>query len=454
MTVKFRRIVLLALLVATSVAAAPPNLNDYAQGVAIDASSDRPLIEAALPDEVYQTVTRMDLGDLRVFNAEGMPVPHALCAAPETSTPVVTEQSLSVFELRAAKRSSNDGARIEVQTTDGTQVNVNEAGGQRTVATDSRTHIIDAEAIEEHLRAIQFDWDSPDGASEAKVRIEASEDLDRWEVVIAASTLLKATRGAQELRRERIELPQRRYKYLRIERADGGPPLQLNAVIAERVSAASDIEPLWFMADPVAPSESDVLLFDAARLAPVRYARLRLPQENSSLRITLQSRPDQKSPWRDRWTGEAYSVATDTERRESPPARFDATADRFWRVELPKNAELYQAPVLELGYRPARLRFLAQGSGPFTLAFGSRRAELATPVACDGLLADVSEKDRVELIGEGYAGNTRVLGGDAAFEPLPKKTPVRLVVLWSVLIVGVGLLVVMALSLLKRVRTP
>jgi len=37
---------------------------------------------------------------------------------------------------------------------------------------------------------------------------------------------------------------------------------------------------------------------------------------------------------------------------------------------------------------------------------------------------------------------------------VPRETPVRLVVLWSVLIVGVGVLVAMALVLLKRVRTP
>ena len=45
-----------------------------------------------------------------------------------------------------------------------------------------------------------------------------------------------------------------------------------------------------------------------------------------------------------------------------------------------------------------------------------------------------------------------MLGGDDALRPLPRQTPVRLVVLWSVLIVGVGLLVAMALVLLKRVK--
>jgi hypothetical protein len=46
------------------------------------------------------------------------------------------------------------------------------------------------------------------------------------------------------------------------------------------------------------------------------------------------------------------------------------------------------------------------------------------------------------------------LGGDDALKPLPQKTPVKVVVLWAVLVLGVALLVGMALSLLKRVRHP
>ena len=56
------------------------------------------------------------------------------------------------------------------------------------------------------------------------------------------------------------------------------------------------------------------------------------------------------------------------------------------------------------------------------------------------------------MIGEGSAREFKTLGGETAFKPLPKKTPTRMIVLWSVLVVGVGLLVAMALSLLKRVR--
>jgi hypothetical protein len=441
-----------ALLIASSAFGAAPTPQDYAQGIDIFATESLPLVEATLPDAVYQGATSAALTDVRVFNADGLPVPHAFCAEPATTAATITEEQLPVFQLREAPTNASDGTRVELQTAGGTQINVVEPGSGEPMVANGRIHIIDARASDDPIRAIQFDWQSPDGASQAHVSIEASDDLDRWRVLVPASTLLLATLGNQQLRRERIELPQQSYDYLRVQRTDGGPPLGINRVVAERVGAVSEIEPAWFMATTLVTDDIQVLFFDSARRAPVSYARLRLPQENSSVRVTLHSRNDGKAPWVERWSGEAYRIVTDKERRESPPAHFAATSDRYWRLRIANDPQLYRATSLELGYRPARLRFLAQGRSPFTLAFGSRRAENAPASGCDALLADVGANERAQLVSPGIVGAPRSLGGEAALKPLPKQTPARLVVLWTVLIVGVGVLVAMALVLLKRVR--
>lgn len=437
--------------VACPAVAAPPSKDDYAQGAVIAPHAAAPIVELTAPDYVYRIVTRADLRDLRVFNADGAPVPHALCAAPETSAPLVKEHSAPVFELRTAPRAS-EGARIEVQTPAGAQVRMQESGAPDDAAARGGAHIIDVREIDQPLRAIQFDWASPDGASQASVRIEASDDLDRWERIVGSSTLLRAQAGTQTLRRERIETPLRAYKYLRVQRVDGGPPLVVRSVTAESVAPVVDVEPTWFLPNALVSAEPHILLFDTARAAPVGFARIRMTQANSAMRVILQSRAGENSPWRDRWSGEAYMVATGAQRRESPPARFAATADRYWRLLTPQDAAAAPRPIVEFGYRPLRVRFLTQGPGPYVLAYGSRRAELATPASCDGLLADVSAEERRRMIADAQLGAFQTLGGAAALKPPPKKTPARVIVLWSVLIAGVGLLVAMALSLLKRVR--
>jgi hypothetical protein len=440
-------------LVAGMSVAASPSKNDYASGMTVESPYTQPMVETVLPDEVYRVVTREDLGDLRVFNADGVPVPHAFCAAPQSGEPQVTEQSLPVFVLRGRDQVYTESSRVNVETAGGTRVDVQETSPPAPDVVSGLIHIIDSRETRP-LRAIRFDWRSPDGASEVKVRIEASDDLDQWRTIVPASTLLLAQQGNQELRRERIQLPLRQYGYLRVQRVDNGPPLVINSVTAEEVSEAEAIEPMWFKATRVPSDEKDVLTFDAEHVAPVTFARVRLKQENSTASVAVQSRADDKSPWRTRWTGESYVIVSDTVRRESPPARFQATSDRYWRVQILKDPQVYQDSALELGYRPATLRFLAQGAGPFTVAFGSRRAEVARPADCDGLLADVSAVDREHMIEQGYAGPVVSLGGAEALQVPPKQTPVKVVILWAVLVVGVALLVAMALSLLKRVRHP
>ena len=434
-------------------AAAAPSKNDYASGMTVESGYTQPMIETVLPDDVYRIVTREDLGDLRVFNADGAPVPHAFCAAPQSMTPQVTEQSLKVFVLRGRDQVYTESSRVNVETPSGTRVDVQESSVPTPEVVSGLIHIIDARETQP-LRSIRFDWRSPDDVSEVKVRIEASDDLDQWQTVVPASTLLLAQQDGQELRRERIELPFREYEYLRVQRVDNGPPLIVNSVTAEEVSEAEEIEPMWFTATRVASNEADALLFDAEHVAPVTFARVRLKQENSTASVALQSREDDKSSWANRWSGESYVIVSDTVRRESPPARFEPTSDRYWRLRILKDPQVYQDSALELGYRPAKLRFLAQGPGPFTVAFGSRRAEAAQPAVCDGLLADVSAADRERMIEQGYVGQVISLGGADALKVPPKKTPTKVVILWVVLVVGVALLVGMALSLLKRVRPP
>lgn len=437
-------------------ATAAPRTDDYARGIDINSYEQRPLVELVLPDEVYQGVTRADLGDLRVFNAAGVAVPHAFCAAPVADEPVVSRASLPVFDLQAGVPATTSGTtHVEVATAGGTQVRIQEGEPAADDQPRTRTwaHVIDARGVEDALRSLEFDWISPDGASQASVRIQASDDLDQWRTVVASTTLLRVTRDGEQLQRKTVPLVEQRYTFLRVVRTDGGPPLQIAQATAERVARAAEIEPVWFTANPQGALDATHLRFDAARLAPVAYARLALPVANTSVRVSLQSRPDEQAQWRERWSGESYLILKDGERQASPPAGIDGGRDRYWQVtDTGSSQPLDPGTGLELGYRPARLRFLAQGAGPYVLAFGSRRADAAPIASCNSLLADVRGEDLDQLIGTAIVRTSRTLGGDTALKPLPKQTPMRLVVLWGVLIVGVGLLVAMALALLKRVR--
>lgn len=442
----------IAVVLPSVVFAATPRLDDYARGVAIDAPEQRPVVQLDLPDVVYRTIASEDLSDVRIFNAEGMPVPHALCTAPTREEPAITQESLPVYRLQDLPQAASDGTRVDVQTPSGAQISV-QGEGRDAPDRQVAAYVIDARGVADELRAVQFDWSSPDGASEVRVSIQASDDLDRWRRLVAATRLVQLEAGGQQLRRHRVAIPQAHYEYLRVERIDRGPPLQLDAVIAERVTPALPIEPVWFGPSETESSEPQAYEFETGRRAPVTYARLTPAQENMSLQIAIESRAHAKASWTPRWSGEAYSILTDTERRISPPAAFAPTTDAQWRIRLTKSGDVFnQPPVLELAYRPTRVRFLAQGAAPYTIAFGSRRAEPAQGRGCDSLLGNLSQAELDASIGAGFVGSERELGGEDALRPLPKQTPTRQVLLWGVLVLGVGILVAMALSLLRRIK--
>lgn len=434
-----------------------PRADDFAQGIEIMPTSDSPLVEITLPDAVYRTVVSQELKDIAVFNGSKEPVPFALCVMPKVLPSTSSSTSLPVFELQAAKTTSGNEARIDLSTPSGTSMRIEASPTEGVSSSQPRAHVIDARVSEAPLRSIQFAWSSPDGASEARVRLEASDDLDRWVTLIPTTTLLQVAADGQELRRERIELPTRAYQYLRIVRIDGGPTLAIHSAIGESVSAERNTEPLWISAELQGSKDNAEWFYDAQRIAPVSYAKVVLASGNASVKVRIESRANNESEWRSRWSGEVYSIVTDGQRRTSKPAQFVPVTERYWRIVKDARAVAPSGSLaLELGFHPARVQFLASGDAPYMLAFGSRRAAATPAYACNGLIGDTSTlSDGTPpegLIGDAYLGELRTLGGDLALQAPPVPTPVKRIVLWAVLVLGAASLIAMAVTVLKKVR--
>jgi Protein of unknown function (DUF3999) len=451
-----RRFLALVTLVPLAAIAASAALNDYRRGLELTVPPGKPLAELDLPDVVYENITRTDLADINVFNDAEQSVPHTLCAAAAWSTPAVETKSLPVFELHAGDKRSPSTSNVAIDTAAGTHVRIEESGARGIPPTNGsvQAYVIDGRNVDRDMRALTLGWESADGASEAQVRVEASNDLDRWRELVGTSTLLKTHSDNGSLRRERIPLPQGRYQYLRLERADGGAALRVTSVTAELVVPIQRVEPRWFSAQrlPASPESSGVN-FDAGRLAAVTFGRVRLARENSSVRIEIYSRAKANETWHLRWEGEVYSILADGAHRETPAVDLASTTDRYWQLRSTDPAALNSAqPTIDLGYYPLQLRFLAQGEGPFTLAFGSARAESAMSAGCGTLLANLSVKEAADLTAVAQAGRMRELGGELALKPRAKPTPTRLIVLWATLLGGAVAVALMAMSLLKRVR--
>lgn len=455
--------------VTAGAAAEAPVPKDFAQGLLVTTAPGLPVQQFTVPDAVYQGVARADLGDLRVFNAAGVVVPHALCTGATRLPATVEEVPLQVFALQSGARApAGADTRVNVQTPNGTSVQIVEGGGNAVITPDTpgavEAWVVDAATVLP-IQALRLAWTAPDGASAVRVRIETSADLDRWHTVVPDTTLLHVAADGQALDRSRLELPQHgRDRYLRLTRGDG-PPLRIERVTAEFLHEGAEAEPLWFRAEPVAmplqsqstPTSPDSFGFETRRRAPVQAARVTLPVANMALRVALETRRAPDATWIMRWTGDVSSVGAAGADATPPPAiAFSPSTDPFWRVRVLRGAETLggASPGLELAYHPARLRFSAQGAEPFVVAYGSVRVPPAESRGCDDLLASFAEPQRASMIGAAQVTPAPMgpFGGNAMLTPLSQPTPVRQIVLWGVLLAGAAALVAMALALLRRVR--
>ena len=442
----------IALALLPAFATAAPTPQDYAFALDVTTESGKPVQEFVLPDAVYASVRNPNLSDIGLFNGENLPLPIAWCA-PAPLPPTPAELVLQVYPLQAAREAAAaNSSHVDVTGSGRVQVTVEPGAAPAPAAPAVSASIIDARGAQSPLGALRVEWQLADEASELHVRVEASDDLDHWNL-LAQTTLLQVTNGGQTLRHSRIVLPPAQYNYLRLERTDPGPQPQLTGVTAEVAQPAPEVPARWITAKALPEVVTRSYEFDSGRQAPMTQARIDLPAPNMALNLVLQSRPNDQTQWRQVWSGEVFLLADGSTERRNPQIRFDNDSDRYWRVVVPAGEQALgkDAPQLQLAYQPARVRFLAQGVGPWVLGYGSARAEPAPQKSCAGLVPGVTPAEFAQMLGQARTGDPRTAGGDAALSPPSKPFPLGQLLLWAVLVGGALLLIRMAMNLAARV---
>lgn len=432
--------VLTGMLLVPVAALAAPVTQDFARGLPLEVDEPATAYGLPLPDAVYRGVTRRDLGDLRVFDAQGRVVQHALCP-PEATEPQREQHQAAIWGLPAGSAPrQRQGTRMEIETADGTRLALNEGATEAEQADGAFEYLLDARDVAPPVSALALDWAwrTPEGRAELAVRVAASDDLDDWRTLVPQGTLLRAEGDSGKLERSQLSLPERRYAFLRLTPLDDRARDWLRGATLVSVASEPSPELRWFDAEALPVETPEVREFRSDRRAPVQ--RLRLDAGDLRLGVRVSSRDAMDARWWRRATTPAPATGEDD--AAAGITVVPPVAERFWRVEVTQGAEaLGSRPMgLRMGYAPERLRFFAQGEGPWLLAYGSAQAMPAEPLACA----------RFEQISTAVStGAERSLGGDSRLSP-EAGWPLRRIVLWAVLGAGAVLIVAMALSLLRR----
>ncbi len=360
---------------------------DFAWRLPLATQGDAAFYRVEVPAAVYEGAVRADLGDVRVFNGAGAPVPIAFLAPPPAARAAAAPVALPLFPLRVDRdrRDLGDLAMtVRRDAAGATTVNLATRDGATVVGERLAGYLLDASGVDAPLTALTLQL--PDGASvSTRVRVEGSDDLANWRVLVAGAPVLAVEFGGRRLSRDRVDLAPRPAKYLRLTTEPGQPPLEVAGVrgeVADRlIDPTRQSRQARGVPDPANPGE---YVFDLGGALPIDRVALDLPEINTVVPAQVFARRDSKDEWRAAGATVFYRLkqadATDT---TSPPLAVAIAPARYWRIVVdPRSGGLGSTPpTLTALWIPQSIVFAARGGGPFELAYGSVRAQpVALPI--------------------------------------------------------------------------
>jgi hypothetical protein len=430
----------------------PLTPHDFAYGMPLSFSGHDALYQITLPLSVYQKTIRNDLGDLRVFNAQGEVVPHMLQLAESGSTTQAIFRELAFFPLHATTANSLDQLSVNVKRdAAGTVIDI----GSKDLATlNSRVagYLMDASMLKQAVQALQLEWTDVNNNYVGALQIEASDDLKNWNTIVQDAPLASLQFGGHSLVQKRIEFPARNARYLRLSWSSEHSVLNLSRITAELAGTHIETPLVWTQVKDGAVTDNiGEYQFDLGAHIPVQRIRMELPQINTLVQAGFYSKAHINDAWRETNSVILYKLRSADQELRNPDITVASNNNRYWLVRIDqKGGGLGDGmPKMQVGWQPQKLMFLTRGNAPFQIAYGSREIKPAT-FQLQSLLQKTTSDKAVPAIQFAQAGEPVVLGGDMRLEPIPDSLPLKKWILWAVLSMSVLLLGWMAYRLLQQ----
>ncbi len=469
------------LLFSTGAAQAAADANSpaaYAIRIPVTPVADAPLQRVLLPAEVLVRLQNAGYADVRLFNGAGQPVPMALAGVAAAASAPEEAVTLPAYPILGAASTAGpaglEGLSLRIEERQGQRVVQVDTAGAPGVATPGaaqtaqvvRGALLDARSVQLPVARMALDVDLPAGQP-VTFTVQASKDLKSWRP-LAETVLYRADAAASpaapgRLGNEQIDLHRADLQghYLRVTWGDAAVTLR-GATLAtthgpgprERVSASMAVPPLG--------NNPRELVFALPFATPVAALRITPQGSNVLVPVRVLGRNQREQPWSHLASAVVYKMSIGGKEQASAPVELGGPSVREIKIEADaKTPGFAAAPEVALQFEPAQLVFLASGQGPFTLAAGLPGAAAAAsaflplsslvpgyqPAQENALPVALADVARADITGGKPADGPLVAAATASAGP-----STRSMVLWAVLLAGVGALALMAWALMRQTR--
>ena len=441
---------------------------DYTHLLPLASDAQQGVLQLRLPRDVYLHARSPLLDDVRVFDARGVPQPFALQQPVAADNISHKDLPLTIFPLMAAAGNQSSPLDLDVSTApDGRLLSVKvrpEQGGQDAAAGSTRLTglILDLgkpptsqTTASPAVDALRFTLPPDQRDYSAQVWLETSNDLKRWDAVGAAELNWLVNQDQQTLANDRLTFEARSFRYARLTWRSG-TPLLFSAIVAEqpvRTSTALPNEQLllqpgtgdrpqdlvYAMPPAIAPATIGVQFSETNVVLPAQLGVYDTVPARQAGAATRRFEPIVNTTF--------YRITQDGQARSSGDLAVTPRHAPHWVLRT--EAAVTVKPVLNVGWQPATLVFLASGNAPYTVAVGRERAPATSrPVA---QVAPGFSDVELRQLGQATAGPAIAQqGAGAAPHDDDAGARTRLLVLWGTLLLGTGVLALMVWRLLRQ----
>jgi hypothetical protein len=460
---------LLLALCAAAVGAQSPD--GFALRAPLTTERDAGLHVLQIDEALYRAAARVDLRDLRVFNAAGEALPLARLPAPPWAAPSLAEpvgvtlvalpaqradrdQTLADFALRVEK----DGARavVEVRPT---------AAPAAAATAQVGGYLLDLRGQRDRDGVLRLRFAEQAADFTGRIEFLGGDDLVDWRP-LASGPLVRNRQLGEAVERNEFEL-MRVPPFMRVQWSGATPELA-GATFATRVPTGPDPLPRVRLAVARGETPGNYLV-EVPIALPIVQLQLRTLRDNMAVRVRLWRYEERGTPPRPRvgltprqapehWVQEGaprdvFRLEREGGVIESPPFALSVPTTLLRPETVGAGGFGDDLPIMEAEWKPARYAFVARPPAPYAVAVGLAAAS-AGPTLDLGAILAADDPAGLRLpwayIEAEGAASTRAA---ARAQRIVEQAAWSRYLLWGVLVGAIGLLAFMTWRIAAQLRT-